>query len=109
MAQRKDRGPTTRGRAAKRPWWHAFLSAPFGVGLVIVAGLVIVVALVLSSAHRPESQLRPGTAGPPRDSPLAEGATAPPVVLPTWAGGTFNLADYRGKRNVLIYFYEHAG
>ena len=109
MAQRKDRGPTTRGRAAKRPWWHAFLSAPFGVGLVIVAGLVIVVALVLSSAHRPESQLRPGTAGPPRDSPLAEGATAPPVVLPTSAGGTFNLADYRGKRNVLIYFYEHAG
>ena len=109
MAQRKHRGPTTRGRGAKPPWWRAFPSAPLGVGLVLVAGLVVVIALFLTSGHSSESQVRPGTAGPPRDSPLPEGAAAPAVVLPMSAGGTFNLADYRGKSNVLIYFYEHAG
>ena len=77
--------------------------------MILVAGLVVVIVLFLTSGHSSDSQVRPGTAGPPRDSPLPEGAAAPPLVLPMSTNGTFNLADYRSKSNVLIYFYEHAG
>ncbi len=34
---------------------------------------------------------------------------APAVVLPATNGETVDLAAYRGKSNVLLYFYEHAG
>lgn len=40
---------------------------------------------------------------------LAESAEAPSVVLPSTTGRTVDLASYLGKRNVLLYFYEHAG
>jgi cytochrome oxidase Cu insertion factor (SCO1/SenC/PrrC family) len=40
---------------------------------------------------------------------LAEGTPAPEVRLPSTTGDTVDLADFRGKRNVLLYFYEHAG
>lgn len=40
---------------------------------------------------------------------VAVGATAPVVQLPATSGNTVDLADFRGKRNVLLYFYEHAG
>jgi peroxiredoxin len=31
------------------------------------------------------------------------------VALPATDGTTVDLARFRGKRNVLLYFYEHAG
>lgn len=34
------------------------------------------------------------------------GATAPAVKLPSTTGGVFNLASYRGKKPVLLYFQE---
>jgi peroxiredoxin len=40
---------------------------------------------------------------------VKEGALAPAVRLPSTTGDTVDLAAFRGKRNVLLYFYEHAG
>ena len=40
---------------------------------------------------------------------LGPGAGAPDVALPATSGQTIDLASFRGKRNVLLYFYEHAG
>lgn len=40
---------------------------------------------------------------------VRQGAVAPAVRLPATTGGTVDLADFRGKRNVLLYFYEYAG
>ena len=40
---------------------------------------------------------------------LAVGATAPDVRLPATDGSTVDLHAARGKRDVLLYFYEHAG
>lgn len=102
----------TRERAARRPWWRTALASPLGLGLVLIAGLVLAIVAVRAASSSPErqpSQANPGVVGTARDSPLPEGVAAPPVVLPTTNGGTFDLAEYRGKRNVLIYFYEHAG
>jgi peroxiredoxin len=31
------------------------------------------------------------------------------VRLPATTGQTADVASFRGKRNVLLYFYEHAG
>jgi len=39
----------------------------------------------------------------------AVGEAAPPVRLPATSGQTVDVAGFRGKRNVLLYFYEHAG
>lgn len=36
---------------------------------------------------------------------LNEGDTAPEINLPTDAGGNVSLADYKGKKNVVVYFY----
>jgi hypothetical protein len=50
-----------------------------------------------------------GGSGSANAAALAEGASAPPVALPATTGETVDLAGFRGKRNVLLYFYEHAG
>jgi len=39
----------------------------------------------------------------------AVGEAAPVVRLPSTTGQTVDVAGFRGKRNVLLYFYEHAG
>jgi peroxiredoxin len=39
----------------------------------------------------------------------AVGEVAPPVRLPATTGQTVDVTSFRGKRNVLLYFYEHAG
>lgn len=39
----------------------------------------------------------------------AVGAQAADFSLPTVGGGTFSLADYLGKKNVLLYFNEGYG
>jgi len=46
------------------------------------------------------------TAAPKTESTQPQaGEAAPAVHLPTDGGGNFNLADYKGKKNVVIYFY----
>lgn len=36
---------------------------------------------------------------------LSIGENAPDITLPTNGGGNFSLADYKGKQNVVVYFY----
>lgn len=38
-----------------------------------------------------------------------KGDVAPDLTLPSVAGGTFSLSQYRGKKNVLLYFQEGVG
>lgn len=40
---------------------------------------------------------------------VEEGEAAPAFDLPSTTGESVSLNDYRGKQNVLLYFYEHAG
>ena len=39
------------------------------------------------------------------DNALNEGDTAPELNLPTNGGGNVNIADFLGKKNVVVYFY----
>ena len=50
-----------------------------------------------------------GGGGQPAGGVRAVGETAPPVRLASTSGQTVDVASFRGKRNVLLYFYEHAG
>lgn len=54
-------------------------------------------------------QNRPANDASGASGVLANGTTAPDVTLASTTGTTVRLADLRGKRNVLLYFYEHAG
>ncbi len=70
---------------------------------MLVAGAIAVVAVAVGGR---------GTGGGSESAnaaALEEGAPAPPVALPATTGETVDLAGFRGKRNVLLYFYEHAG
>lgn len=69
-------------------------------GLLALAAVVLV-ALGVALGSRDGSKEAAGG--------LREGAVAPAVRLPATTGATVDLAAFRGKRNVLLYFYEHAG
>jgi thioredoxin-dependent peroxiredoxin len=47
-------------------------------------------------------------AAPAWAAPLAKGAKAPDVELPSTKGGTEKIAAYRGKKNVVMAFYPKA-
>jgi len=49
-----------------------------------------------------------GGSGQPTGGVRAVGEAAPPVRLPATNGQTVDVAGFRGRRNVLLYFYEHA-
>jgi peroxiredoxin len=68
---------------------------------VAILGVVVVVWLT----GRPTG----GGSGQAAGGVRAVGQLAPPVRLPSTTGQTIDLAGFRGKRNVLLYFYEHAG
>lgn len=70
---------------------------------IAVAGVVVAVGAVFV-ATRTKSSPGGDAAGIKTD-----GTPAPAVVLPATTGTTIDLATYRGKRDVLLYFYEHAG
>lgn len=63
--------------------------AGIGVLAVIVYGLMIASKPSVSGA-----------------ASVKEGMTAPAFSLPSTTGGTISLADYKGKKNVLLYFHE---
>ncbi len=74
---------------------------------------VAAVGLVLFLVFRAGSggdDTGPGAAGGPRFAvgQPGPGAEAPPIRLPSTQGGTFDLAQYRG-RTVLLYFQEGVG
>ena len=76
---------------------------PLWLSLAAVAVLGVVVVVWLTG--RPSG----GGNGQPAGGVRAVGQLAPPVRLPSTTGQTIDLAGFRGKRNVLLYFYEHAG
>ncbi len=49
-----------------------------------------------------------GNAQPAAGGVRTVGEAAPPVRLASTTGQTVDVASFRGKRNVLLYFYEHA-
>jgi len=83
------------GRGRPTAGWSLWLP------LVVVVGLGVVVVVWLTG--------RPSGSGQPAGGVRAVGEAAPPVRLPATSGQTVDVAGFRGKRNVLLYFYEHAG
>ncbi len=104
MSKRKPpprkRPPRTAPSRPSRPTagWPLWLS----LAVVAVLGVVAVVWLT----GRPSGG---SGSGQPAGGVRAVGEVAPPVRLPATSGQTVDLAGFRGKRNVLLYFYEHAG
>jgi peroxiredoxin len=74
---------------------------------VAIAAAAIVGLYFLSSFHNGGKNGAANTGSYPYavGSP-GVGAAAPAVKLPSTTGGTFNLASYRGKKPVLLYFQE---
>lgn len=75
---------------------------------VAIVAAAILGLYFLSSSHRNGGK---GGAANTGSYPYAigspgVGAAAPNMKLPSTAGGTFNLASYRGKQPVLLYFQE---
>jgi hypothetical protein len=71
------------------------------LAVVVVLGVVAVVWLT----GRPGG----GSGQQPAGGVRAVGEAAPAVRLAATSGQTVDVAGFRGKRNVLLYFYEHAG
>ncbi|MGH9048226.1 MAG: hypothetical protein ACRDY4_00685 [Acidimicrobiia bacterium] len=72
------------------------------VAAALLAGAVALVAVAVSG--RGSS----GGSDSANELALREGVEAPTVALPATTGETVDLTAYRGKRDVLLYFYEHA-
>jgi len=70
--------------------------------LAIAVGLGVVAVVWFSGRSG-------GGGGQPAGGVRAVGEAAPPVRLASTSGQTVDVASFRGKRNVLLYFYEHAG
>jgi hypothetical protein len=85
------------GRVRPPAGWSRWLPLAVAVGLGVVA--------VVWLTGRPDG----GSAQPAAGGVRAVGEAAPPVRLPSTTGRTVDAAGFRGKRNVLLYFYEHAG
>ena len=70
-----------------------------GIAVVAVIGLVAVFALQRgqSTTLQPTAQTASGA------------KTAPLFTLPATTGGTVSLESFRGKKNVVLFWYEHAG
>ena len=95
---RKRPAPTPPSkRAGPAAGWARWLPLAVAVGL----GDVGVVWLTGGSGG--------GGGQQPAGSVRAVGEAVPPVRLPATTGQTVDVAGFRGKRNVLLYFYEHAG
>ena len=71
----------------------------------LLAFVVVIVVLALQARTTKRSSTGTDQAG----GVLRPGAAAPAVVLPATTGKPVDLSSYRGRRNVLLYFYEHAG
>jgi cytochrome oxidase Cu insertion factor (SCO1/SenC/PrrC family) len=71
------------------------------LAVVVVLGVVAVIWLTGRQGG--------GSSAQPEGGVRAVGEAAPPVRLPSTTGQTVDVTSFRGKRNVLLYFYEHAG
>jgi peroxiredoxin Q/BCP len=73
---------------------------------VVVGGLYALTALGKGGGSPANSASHDGGAYPYAVGSPSPGALAPPLKLPSTAGGTFDLASYRGKAQVLLFFQE---
>lgn len=80
---------------------RASSGGPGGKRAFVAVAIVALVAIGVALGSRDESKEATGSA--------RQGDVAPAVRLPATTGATIDLGDFRGKRNVLLYFYEHAG
>ena len=96
----KPKATTRKPLARKRSGAPAGL--PIWLPVALVAGVAVVAVILL--AGRPSGQSAQSAGGT-----RAVGQAAPPVRLAATNGQTVDVAGFRGKRNVLLYFYEHAG
>jgi hypothetical protein len=94
--RRPARTPPSK-RAGSAADWARWLP----LAVVVVLGVVAVVWLT----GRQDS----GSGQPAAGGVRAVGEAAPAVRLAATTGQTVDVAGFRGKRNVLLYFYEHAG
>ena len=81
-------------------------SPPLRRGDALVAAALVAAALAWGAASRGNDRtgIDESAAGT-----LAVGSPAPAVRLSSTDGTTVDLSHYRGKRHVLLYFYEGAG
>jgi len=82
----------------KRLFWPAVV--------VVAIGLLAFVALRNNNTSSGAKASQGGGSYPYAVGSPARGASAPAVNLPATSGGTFNLAAYKGKTQVLLYFQE---
>jgi hypothetical protein len=85
----------------KRPGPTADWARWLPLAVVVVLGVVAVAWLT--------GRQDGGSSGQREGGVRAVGEAAPPVRLASTSGQTVDVASFRGKRNVLLYFYEHAG
>ena len=79
-------------------------------GVTLAAAVAVVVGLYFLSSFRHSNAASSGKAAasayPYSVGLPGPGQRAPNVVLPASTGGNFNLAGYRGRKPVLLYFQE---
>lgn len=104
--QKPARAQSPRARAGERNRWRPAL----WVGLAVVLAIGGLYALTGRNSNDTTSQAGAGGDGssayPYEIGSPGTGEQAPPVKLPATAGGTFDLAAYRGEQPVLLYFQE---
>ena len=103
-----------RGRKVQTPKkYQPTTVSPFRRGLLLLLAIPVVVgvlygltALGKSSDGGGGSASHGGGNYPYAVGSPGPGDPAPPLTLPATSGGTFDLASYRGKQQVLLYFQE---
>ncbi len=101
--------PKTRGKTKASNWRPAHTAAPrrapsrVPLPWWLLAGGAVVVLAIVAFVFLNRGGSSNNLAGG------AVGAQAADFSLPTVGGGTFSLADYLGKKNVLLYFNEGYG
>jgi peroxiredoxin len=78
----------------------------FAVRALLVAAAVVVGFYFLSGSHDSTGKTSGSGQYPYAVGSPGPGQTALALNLPATTGGTFNLASYRGKQTVLLYFQE---
>ena len=84
-------------RAVRRKWWRAIRRGGVAAGLLAIAAVIIF-------AYRTT-----GGGGGGSSSEELVSSQAPDFTLPTLNGGQVKLSDFRGEKNVLLFFNEGYG
>ena len=106
-AARQAKKRQDRARPARRELWAGRRRLLFWpVILIALGGILAAVRLSQSGSSAPKATNRGASGYPFAVGAPGPGAPAPEIRLPSTSGGTFDLAAYRGKKPVLLYFQE---